>query len=252
MLIVITVVCLVWATIEDVRKRIVPDKIWLIQICCSIPFLVIWYINNNNFIARVIVLSNIILGFIIAIVFLYAGGWGGGDSKGLIAISISSPISFSLWSPKLSVAIVPPIFYFMVNLFLCFLSLALIFLVQNFYSIREFGPLFSETNGKFGSKISILLSGRRIAREKVENLKFEDPAEIFDGAWYLYTPLFEEVLDDEEYQIKEKEARDKAWSHISQSNRSYLWTRPQPPGLLLFLIAYVCLILVGSPGELFF
>ena len=141
----------------------------------------------------------------------------------------------------------PPIFFFLGNMFVFFLLFALMLLVFNLFQIRTYGPLFSETNGTFGSKLAIIFSGRRVPRNSVENLKHEDPAEIFEGYWRLHTPILERPLEDEEYEKIEKEAREKAWEDIQASTRTYLWTRPQPPGLVFFVLGYLSLIIFGSP-----
>ncbi len=248
---VLTLICLVWASIEDIKNRLVPDKIWLIQIGIAIPLLIAWYNSNTDFIDRAIVITNIILGFVFGFTFLYFGAFGGGDSKALIAMSISSPFLYTIVEYE-ALVFMPPIFFFIVNLFVCFIILALILFVMNMMSIRKFGPLFGETNGGIGSKISILFSGRRLARDQIENLKHEDPAERFNGAWFLYTPLFETPLEDDEYEIIEREARAKAWEDISNSARTYLWTRPQPPGLVLFIFAYLYMLIFGSPALSYF
>ncbi|MCY3411089.1 MAG: prepilin peptidase [Candidatus Heimdallarchaeota archaeon] len=251
-LVLITVFSLSWGAYEDIKSRLAPDKIWIIQIGLSIPFLIIWFTQNQDFIARALVVSNIILGVIIAFVFAYLGAFGGGDSKALIATSISSPILLS-FHEFTGAVLMPSIFFFLVNMFILFIIFALFLLIYNLSTIRTFGPLFGETSGNMGQKISILISGRRLAKDKVENLRFEDPAEKLEEEWHLWTPLFDtEMLDDDEFERIEKEQRKEAWENIRYTERTYLWTRPQPPGLVFFVIAYILLLIFGSPALVFY
>lgn len=241
-----TIICLAWAAIEDIKNRLVPDKIWIIQILIAAIGLFFWFGDNIGFIERIVVISNIILGIVLGFAFVSFGAFGGGDGKALIATSISSPFLYTFAKVDQTL-FMPPIFFLLTNMFFFFLLFAIMLLINNIYSINKMGPLFSETSGSLLTKFSILISGRRTKRENVEYLMHEDPAEILDGAWKLHTPLFSEPLTDEEYEKIEKETRNKVWNDIQAGKRTYLWTRPQPPGLVFFVLAYLSWIIFGSP-----
>jgi hypothetical protein len=136
----------------------------------------------------------------------------------------------------------------MVWLLIFTFSLFIINLVQ----IRKFGPLFGETSGSFFAKFNVLISARRLEANRIAQLKHEDPAEIYDEEnWKLHTPLFMEPMEDEEFERMEKQAREQAVTDVEKTQRTYLWTRPQPPGLIFLTLGYVSWVIFGSPLALF-
>ena len=102
-------------------------------------------------------------------------------------------------------------------------------------------------------KLAILISGRRVSADVIKTLTHDDPAEKYeDDTWRLYTPLFTEAMEDDEYEKIETKNRETAYQNAKETSRSYLWVRPQPPGLVFLLLAYVYWILLGSPILYFF
>ena len=142
----------------------------------------------------------------------------------------------------------PSIIYILGNMVIGFILFAVILFFYNLIAIKYYGPLFNETSGSLLQKINVMISSRRISSSEVASLKHEDPAEIYtNGLWVLFTPIFQSPLDDEAYEKIETEAREQAANDVKVSNRSYLWVRPQPPGLVFIMFAYIFWIIFGSP-----
>lgn len=249
----LTIFCLVWASIEDLKHRLVRDKIWLIQILGGITIFFWWTSISVPSDLILMAVINITLAIILAYLFFVVGSLGGGDSKAIIAIAVSSPIAISSNLNKSSIPFFPPILYILANMMLGLLIFTFLLLILNIIQIRRFGPLFSETSGSVLSKINVLISARRIPIEQIVHLKHEDPAEIYENnKWKLYTPVFQEPLEDEEYERVEKEARENAIRNTENTERSYLWVRPQPPGIIFLTLGYIYWVFIGSPLALFF
>ncbi|MDH5646814.1 MAG: prepilin peptidase, partial [Candidatus Heimdallarchaeota archaeon] len=238
--IVLTLLCLAWGAYEDIKNRLAPDKIWLIQIIGGI-ILIFWWNTEypNNFIAKVLIVTNILFSILFAMVSFYSGAFGGGDAKAIIALSFSAPFNYLFLNSSVNrTEILPPVLSILLNFLILFILLALIFLANNLASNKQFGSLFNETNGTFFSKFSVLLSCRRVDAAKIHQLQHEDPIEIYtDGAWKLNVSIYNPPMDDESYEKMEKKLKEDTISWIEQSSRSYIWVRPQPPGLVFILVA---------------
>jgi hypothetical protein len=252
----ITLVCLIWATYEDIKHRLIPDKISMILIFVSLPFFVYWFINDASFTMRLDALMNLLISFIMGMLFYWVGAFGGGDSKIIIALGFSTPFYFneqSLGNVSSNVLVPPPIASIMTNYLIFVLVFSLALLITNLVSISKYGRLFSETNGSIIGKIGLLISGRRVTTEMVKTLIHDDPAEIYEeGNWKIHAPLFSESLEDEEYEVLEKKNREIAYKNAKETSRPYIWVRPQPPGLVYFLLGYIYWVLFGSPFISFF
>lgn len=250
--VLVTIVPLLIASYYDFKNRLVPDKIWLIQIALGIGIYSFWILSNPKFLDILLSIINFFLSFIIALVVFYLGAFSAADSKALISVSISSPLYFTLVDPYFILDVeFPAIIPYMVNFYIFFILFAIFLFTNNMISIFKYGSLFSETSGTIFDKIGALISGRRIPREKIKNLKHEDPAEKYiDGKWKLYLPTFQEILDDEEYFKREEKAKREVIQAIENSDRTYLWTRPQPPGIIFLFLGYVSMIVLGSPIQL--
>ena len=250
----ITLISLTWASYEDMKHRLVPDKIWLIQIVFALPFLVIWFIEYADFLMRIVAILNLVFSFILAIVFYMLGSFGGGDSKAIIALSFTTPVYLvGLSLGNVSSKSMPAVLGILTNMLLFILLFALLLLIMNLKSASKYGGLFSETSGSIMGKLAILISGRRVPAEMINALTHDDPAEIYEeDTWRLSTPLFSEPLEDDEYEKVETENRQTAHQNAIDTSRTYIWVRPQPPGLVFLFMGYIYWILLGSPILYFF
>lgn len=252
--VIISLFCLIWASYEDLKHRLVPDKIWLVQIVFALPFLVIWFIDYANFLMRMVAILNLVFSFILAIVFFMLGSFGGGDSKAIIALSFTTPVYLiGLSLGNVSNESMPAVLGILTNMLLFILVFALVLLLRNLKSKSKYGGLFSETSASVMGKLAILISGRRVPADVIINLTHDDPAEKYeDEIWSLHTPLFSEQMEDDEYEKMEIENRENAHQQAKETSRSYLWVRPQPPGLVFLLLGYIYWIFLGSPILYFF
>ncbi|GAG45937.1 unnamed protein product, partial [marine sediment metagenome] len=92
----LTSLCLLWAAIEDLKHRIVPDKVWLIQISLGLILFYRWFSEVNSYNRKLMAEINILTGISFFIITFLGGFLGGADSKAILAISISSPMAFGL------------------------------------------------------------------------------------------------------------------------------------------------------------
>jgi hypothetical protein len=246
----LTSLCLLWAAIEDIKHRIVPDKVWLIQISLGIVIFFKWLNEVDSYNRKLIAVINILMGISFFFITFLGGFMGGGDSKAILAISISSPMVFGLEESELPDF--PAILHILTNMGCMLLMFGFILLLINLIQRGKYGPLFSETSGTILSKLYVLLSGHRVVSERLSDLEHEDPLEVFENdQWKLHTPIFVEQLEDEEFEKMEREARIKAAEDAQSTNRSYLWVRPQPPGMVFFLLGYLLWVFIGSPLPFF-
>lgn len=245
--------CLIIASYFDLKQRWIPDKLWLFQISLGIIIDVIWFLSNNNFLLKISAVINISFGLIIGLIVLIFGFMGGGDSKAIFALSISTPIPINYFGVIDNIRINLAIIQILFNMIFGILIFALFLLVFNLLSIRYKGPLFSETSGSYLAKFMILITSRRVDLEHLEALKHEDPIERYiDEKWMLSHQIFQQLLDDEEYNAMEHKMKLEAIQNFKSTNRTYLWVRPQPPGLVFILFGYIIFILFGSPINLLF
>lgn len=237
------------ASIQDWKSRLISDKIWLTQLIVSIILYYSWYSSEAKPQAKLLSIINILMTVIFAFSFFYFGAFGGADSKALIVLMINSPIAYSFSLIKSNSRIpYPSIMFLLFNMFIFFLLFAFFLMFLNIYQIRKYGPLFKETRGSIPQKLNALFSCRRIPRQEIASIKFHDPVEILEANyWKLHTPIFEGPLDDEEFEKREKEIRETAIINVDESEKQYLWMRPQPPGLIFILLAQIMWIFVGSP-----
>ncbi len=237
----------------DIRDRLVPNKVWLIQGILGLLVL-IWYSVDLSFIQIIYIVINIIIGFLFGFVSFITGAMGGADAKAIIVLSISSPFYFIKLFPWKTVTLIPPIFFIVINMGITLLIFALLMLLYNLYSIKKMGPLFQGTSGGILSKINVLISAYRIDQINMDNMKHKDPVEEYseENGWELSTSVFTAPMDDEEFEKVEREARERAIETVKITGKKFLWVRPQPPGLVFLLIAYIYWLLLGSPATIFF
>ena len=243
----ITIPALLIGSYFDIRDRLIPDKIWLIQLFAGL-FTLIWWGSTTNDLG-LIVYINIVLGLIFGLVFFMLGAFGGADSKAIIVLAISSPIKFSFTIMAFDGdEIFPSIFFMLTNFMVIFIIFALILLIYNISSRSKFGSLFGETGGSRMQKFNVLFSSYRVSPDKLLTMEHYDPVEkVVDDEWVLHTPLFEAPVDDDTWEKQTKIAREKAIKDSIKTERSYLWIRPQPPGLVFILVAYLFWVFIGSP-----
>ncbi|OLS26199.1 MAG: Preflagellin peptidase [Candidatus Heimdallarchaeota archaeon LC_2] len=248
----LTLVILVWATYEDLKYRMIQDKIWAIFIIFALPSYIFWVNTIATSDERIISIINIIFSIIITFVLFIGGSFAGGDGKALILLSLTTPIT--TWDPDILYLNQSPLLsvFFILLLFLAYtLLFALSLLIRNLFEIKKFGKLFGMTEGSVFAKINVLLSSRRVEFSHIVHIKHSDPAEIYDlGGWKLFAPIFQGAIEDEEAIKIEIEMREKALNDAKNTNREYLWFRPQPPGLFILTLAYLTWIIIGGPYSI--
>lgn len=246
---IITIIILVLASLEDYKNRIIPDKFWGILIVLALPSYLYWTseIATSNEIFLSII--NIILSIIIAFLLFFLGSFGGGDSKALIVLSLTTPVTrdeFRFWFVDFDPF--PSIFAILLFLLVYFLAFAIILLLRNIFEIRLYGRLFQHTEGSTMEKFNTLLSSRRVHATELSRLKHSDPAEIYQQEkWVLLAPVFQGPVEDDEAIRLETELRDQVIHDARITEREYIWFRPQPPGLIVITLSYLSWILLGSP-----
>ena len=238
-----------WAAIQDWKKRLIEDRIWLIQLGFSLIIYIWWFKVSATSSEMIISLINILMSMIFSFFLFYSGAFSGADSKALFVLSINSPIAYSISIITNDLSV--PYFSIMgilFNMFIFFILFAFLLLILNIYQITSMGPLFKGTHGTKTQKFMVLISARRVWKGQVEQIKFHDPVEVLEANhWKLYTPVFQGPMDDETFERLEREMREAAVRDVIESNKPFLWMRPQPPGIIFILLAQITWIFIGSP-----
>ena len=239
----------------DLKTRYALDKVWVFQIVSSSSLLLMYgfFVQPYTFLMFLTIILNILVSLIIALLFFYLGAWGGGDSKALIALSFSTPFIFTFIPNVWGVAKThPPVLLFLVNVIIALGILMLILVLRNLLNRRKFNGWFHESSYKFSEKLRLMVTARQIQTHRIETEIHYDPAEVFENnSWKSHLPFSMEQLTDEEFEKFEKEARLTAYKNAVKTNRTFIWSRYQNPGLVSFYFAYMLLLLVGSPYVLF-
>jgi len=246
--IVITFLCLALAAYYDWKQRWIPDKIWLIQILSSLIVLAFWYIQSPPFFDIVLVLINIVLGFMISILILFTGAMAGGDLKAFFSVSVSYPLLAQLWPVLLPLPdTFPSLFSILLNFFFLYIILALGFFAFNFSRMLKGEHLFDGISGSLSQQLKLMFEGVVVDTENIESRQFYNPGEILeDHKWKLYTPDFNGMMTDEEFEEMERKEREEMIKSIRQSGKSRIWIRPQIPGLIFIFLSFSMTISVGT------
>ena len=239
----------------DFKTRYASDKVWIFQILSSFCLLLTWgiFIQPYSFLKFLTIILNILLSITIGLLFFYLGTWGGGDSKALIALSFSTPFIFTL-IPNVfgSAEAHPPVLLLLVNVIIALGISIFILFCRNLWNRSKFDGWFHESSYNFTEKLRLLISAIQIPINEIERKMHYDPAEKFENeTWKAHLPFSMEQLTDEEFEKFEKEARRVAYKNATETNRTFIWSRYQNPGLVNFAFAYILLLLFGSPYVLF-
>ena len=252
--VIITLFCLIWAAYSDIRDRMVSDLIWATQFLATLPFLVIWFIDYATYFMRILAILNLIIAIIMAFGAYWLRVFYEGDRNAILAIGFSTPVFVGgLSLIDVPNSIFPAILAILTNYIIFMIIFGVSILIANLATKSRYGGFFGETSGSVLKKIAILLSGRRVPIDKIKELRYDDPAEEYDGeTWKLSKALFIELEQDEDYEKIEKGHRETAHKNASDTARSFLWMRPQPPGMVFLFLAYFFWVLFGSPLYYYF
>ncbi len=245
LLIIVNISFLVIASIEDWKYREIQDRIWLYMLLFSLPLVAIKIVlDKPTIIFYVYYGLNVFFGIMFGLVMFYTGAWGGADSKAIIVLSITYPFLQIINPP--SNCFMPAILGISINFLIFFLSLVIAFAVYNVLFFVRHKELFQGVDGSIIKKIGVFISGYKEKIDLLKQKKFFDIAEEYDGNKWILSSAFSKVLDEEEekeYIEKEKELI----SLLEKSGKKYVWIKPQPPGILFVLLAFLSYILFGSP-----
>ncbi len=229
------------ATVYDIKYRIIPDKTWGLLLLSSAILLSYEFLANTYDVVFFILYAvNAFFGLFIGLTMFYTGAWGGADSKAIMTIGITYP-----YIPFLSSCSVPPILILSVNFLFVIILVVFGFVGYNLIDqVLSKENLFQNVEGTFGQKIIALVSGFKETPERLLNSKFLEPLEKQeDGFWVLSAQLFQEIFDDDELARMKKKVAQQA----IESNRNKIWVRPQPPGILFLLVAFMLSAFLGNP-----
>ena len=198
------------------------------------------------------IVVNIILAFIIFVLTLYTGLWGGGDAMGILALGFSVPYVFSFIPIPTKFTFFPPMIFLITNLILGIALYALYFLFVNSVDYFRSKDLFSETSGSLLLKLSMLITARKLAVTEIEEQMFYDPTEEYsEERWRIQHSFLMPDLDDDELEKLERQTRLERKAKAEETGRTYLWHRYQVPGIIAFLISFIYWLVLGSPLVLY-
>ncbi len=241
LLFLIHTVALVIATYYDIKYRIIPDKVWLFLLLASGLVLIYQLATvSHSTVFFILYAMNAFFGIFIGLTMFYTGAWGGADSKAIMTIGITYP-----YVPFFSTCSLPPVLIVSVNFLFITILVVLGFLIYNLLSrLITQEPLFQNVKGTTSQKIMALVSGFKETPNELLASKFLEPLERKeDDAWVLVAQLFQKIPDDEELENIKKQIVQQA----IESNKEKLWVRPQPPGILFLLFAFLVSASFGNP-----
>lgn len=243
LLTIITLVSLLVASYQDIQTRSVHDGVWLVQIVLSLLLLLIYIfaVEPLSFAIAVTFGLNISFAILLAIVSYIFGLFGAGDSLAIIALGISIPWIFS-FIPRIPTAFVffPPIPLIIFNMIFGVFAVILFIFGRNIRNYSKFGGWFNESRFSVLAKLRLLITCTQVPVTSITAQQFADPAEIYENEqWHVYLPTSMESGELCELQTKEERQRQLCQQNATITNRSYLWMRPQIPGLPIFLFAFI-------------
>ncbi len=246
----LTFICLTIGCYQDVKTRYTSNKLWAIQgIGSAILLIACGVISPYSFLEIFGIVLNVLFALFFGFLFLYLGAWGGGDSKAMMVLGISSPFVFSFIPMDIPLQFsLVPLFLILFNMLPAMLLILVITLGYNLISIGAKGVGLPQ--GSFVQKLIILITAFPIKPERLTGDSFLDPVEVFENDdWHADAPVFGQFdEEDEVLERRERERRNEVRNQALAMKKAYVWVRPQIPGLLLFWIAYVIWLFYGSIG----
>ncbi|RMG42478.1 MAG: hypothetical protein D6732_00995 [Methanobacteriota archaeon] len=247
----LTFVCLTIGMIQDIRTRYTSNKLWLTQGGLGfITILVCGLLNPYEPLELIGIFLNIGFALFFGFLFFYVGAWGAGDSKALFALGFSTPVVFSF----IPMAIPPemglvPLFLIILNFIVAIVIILFVVVSINLFNLRKFGNWFKETSGSFFHKAILIMTAFQVPPASIKDESFLDPVESYETGWKIQYSFFGDYdEDDEVLEARERELRQTIKTKAIETGRSYIWVRPQIPGLVLFWLAYVIWLIYGSIG----
>jgi len=158
---------------NDIKTRYASLRVWMVQIFGSLVGILIYQITDGfDFITLITMSINITLGFLIFVLTLYMGLWGGGDAIGILALSFSVPFIFSYVPIPDTFSFFPPIIFLITNLILGILLYATYFLGYNLWLKIRGTNLFLETQGSLVAKMVLLITSKQIPPTEIKEKMF--------------------------------------------------------------------------------
>jgi len=195
---IITLFCLGYASISDIKKREVTDKVWLLSVplCLALTLIDVY----AGTLALIDVIASLVLALVLGFSLFYLCFYGGADLKALMLIAVTVP---AYLYDGLFLRIIFPLPLLLV-FFLAILLSALIpltVLSLNFVDLcRGKDPLRGITERNRFRQLLLLMTTRRMSFEdlKKEGLKYLPAEKVIcvDGK-YERKPVYSIRVDDD-------------------------------------------------------
>lgn len=199
----LTIIGLLYAGIEDILFREVRrDLIWILMIIAGLildALYLIFAVEKQAVLLEM--LLTVVLGFLIGFILVYAGFWGGADTKALWALSLLTPIhpfGTNLFGESQNILVVSSmVFSLLINSGLLAIFYPLVLMIINTISASK-GSLFDEVRGSTSQKIRCFMFGykKEVAKISEKKLHFDFletvPEKGFEG---MFEGIFEGRLD---------------------------------------------------------
>lgn len=176
---VLTAACLAIGAYQDIVDRLVSNRLVLIQAVIGLVISVTYIALSDDPGEELISYSiNVTLGLVLGFGLFYAGFWGGGDSKALMAVALSSAfVIFEPSDPTRLHEIMPAIFAVFSNQIAVTMILPVAFLLWNIVCRLREGSLFDGIEGGLSLKLITLITAIRLPRDALLKWKHWDLAE---------------------------------------------------------------------------
>ena len=234
--IILTIAMLGYASYKDVKTREVNDLIWIIFGGLSLLFdgyeIVVGTLGWQSL--------GVAVGFSLAFSIFagYLGFFGGADLLAFIVIALLNPTSPQIVFTPLAFPSVLFVLTVISDSIVIGASTALFVLVLNIGSSRSTKLFEGYPTADFGTKLLLLLTGRRKEFTMIRGPPFEYPLEKMNDDGSVSLHVRPDLSDDSTALETIKE--------LQLSGRRRIWVSYSLPFLLVLCVGYICAIVFGD------
>jgi len=168
--VLLTLSIFVYASVSDLRKREVSNKVWLIMAPLALALTIFQFVIFSPYLLPFYAISFLITA-VLSIALFYAGAFGGADAKALMCLALALPYypSYLFQSSTIIVSPVFPVSVFSNGVLLAGLTVVYAVLQNSSWRIRT-GRKFFEgfENESIGRKVLVFLTGYKVKTTTLE------------------------------------------------------------------------------------
>ena len=221
---------LLYASYQDIKKREVDDKVWIIALIAAMPLTIYLLLLKSRIVLIIYAMSLVtalVLGFFIA----YFELMGGADIKALFVLGLT------VLPQSLEVFDIPSLAIFTNGVIFSLVTIPYI-VIRNLVNWKKFGKIF-DINLPLSRKIILFFI---TYREKVKRVKSMPYAYFIFEHYEKGTrkiKIVTKVTEDTEALLKK-------FNEMGIKDSDYIWVSPSIPLLVYIMIGYIYYIFLGN------